>query len=173
MAVSRMHDVKYAIWPLLVAESPTNSAMGQTPCSTERISFCYSYLKLHMFKLHILRLYKMYKSSVQIRLYIHSVNVTTNYVIRMVRKLLLACKALLNFCASSDGGMYPPDTSRGTPFSPIMKTQGTITTGSGKIHVSGKYVYCCEPTLLTFLKQKKSKDNTTYINYKQGDNDII
>ena len=38
MAVSRMPNKKYAIWPLLVAESPMNSAMGQTPCSTKRIS---------------------------------------------------------------------------------------------------------------------------------------
>ena len=41
MAVSRMRNKKYAIWPLFVAESPMNSAMGQIPCSTERIS-CFS-----------------------------------------------------------------------------------------------------------------------------------
>ena len=31
------NEKKYAIWPLLVAESSMNSAMGQIPCSTERI----------------------------------------------------------------------------------------------------------------------------------------
>ena len=31
---------KYAIWPLLMAESPLNPAIGHIPCSTERIS-CY------------------------------------------------------------------------------------------------------------------------------------
>jgi len=40
MVVSRMRNEKYAIWFLLVAESPMNSAMGQIPCSTERISCC-------------------------------------------------------------------------------------------------------------------------------------
>jgi len=66
MAVLRMYNEKYSIWPLFVAESPkfprlkgnrgrehdgdvrfltgshglVNSAMGQIPCSTERIS-CY------------------------------------------------------------------------------------------------------------------------------------
>jgi len=38
MAVSACAMKKYAIWPLLVAESPINSAIGQIPCSTERIS---------------------------------------------------------------------------------------------------------------------------------------
>ena len=38
MAVARMRMIKYAIWHLLLAESPMNSAMGHIPCSTERIS---------------------------------------------------------------------------------------------------------------------------------------
>ena len=38
MAVSRMRNEKYAVWPLLVAESIMNSAMGQIRCSTKRIS---------------------------------------------------------------------------------------------------------------------------------------
>jgi len=39
MAISRMHnEKKYAIWPLLVAESSMNLAMGQIRCSTEHIS---------------------------------------------------------------------------------------------------------------------------------------
>jgi len=39
MAVLGMHnEKKYAIWSLFVAESSMNSAMGQIPCSTERIS---------------------------------------------------------------------------------------------------------------------------------------
>ena len=38
MAVSRMRNEKYAIWPLLVAELSMKSGMGQIPCSTERIS---------------------------------------------------------------------------------------------------------------------------------------
>jgi len=42
MAVSRMRNEKYAIWPLLVAESPMNSKTGQIPCSTERI-YCIVY----------------------------------------------------------------------------------------------------------------------------------
>jgi len=40
MAASCMRNEKYAIWPLLVDESPMNSAMGQIPRSTERISYC-------------------------------------------------------------------------------------------------------------------------------------
>ena len=31
LTVSRMRNKKYAIWPLLVAKSPMNSAMGQIP----------------------------------------------------------------------------------------------------------------------------------------------
>jgi len=46
MAVSRMRNKKYAIWPLVMAQSPKLlhslamdfSAMGQILCSTERIS---------------------------------------------------------------------------------------------------------------------------------------
>jgi len=42
MAVSRMRNGKYAIWPLLMAESPQFhnpiANRGQIPCSTERIS---------------------------------------------------------------------------------------------------------------------------------------
>ena len=38
MAVSRMRNEKYAILPLLVAESLMNWVTGQIPCSTERIS---------------------------------------------------------------------------------------------------------------------------------------
>ena len=45
MAVSRMRNEKYAIWPLVIAKIAAqfsdrlvNSAMGQIPCSTERIS---------------------------------------------------------------------------------------------------------------------------------------
>ena len=43
---------KYAIWPLLVAESPMNSAMGQIPCSTERISCLINGYFLRFPKLH-------------------------------------------------------------------------------------------------------------------------
>ena len=39
MTVLRMRNKKYAIWFLLVAEAPMKSAMGQIPCSTERISY--------------------------------------------------------------------------------------------------------------------------------------
>jgi len=43
MAVLRMrNEKKFAIWPLLVAESLMNSAMGQILCSAERIS-CFLY----------------------------------------------------------------------------------------------------------------------------------